>query len=82
MTWCRNQSDVGRCSKEIFLLRNVHPPLGARTEVYNPVEVVVTGKHRNRAAPSGWMVRLVCLIFLAANIANLSAHARNQFFQP
>ena len=39
--------------------RKAHPPLGARAEVYYGVEVVVTRNHRNRTAPSGWMVRLV-----------------------
>jgi hypothetical protein len=38
--------------------RRAHPPLGARAEVNHRVRVVVTEKHRNRAAPSGWMVRL------------------------
>ena len=45
----------------IHFLENVkaHPPLGARANVERGVEVVVTGHHVNRAAPSGWMERLV-----------------------
>lgn len=45
----------------VFFLaeRKAHPPLGAGAEVYHGVSVVVTGKHVNRTAPSGWMVRLV-----------------------
>jgi hypothetical protein len=39
--------------------RKAHPPLGAGAEVSHGVEVVVTGNHVNRTAPSGWMVRLV-----------------------
>jgi hypothetical protein len=45
----------------IFAERKAHPPLGARAEVYQGVEVVITRNHRNRTAPSGWMVRLVRL---------------------
>ncbi len=44
--------------------RKAHPPLGARAEVYHGVKVVVTGNHRNRTAPSGWMVRLVLHLLL------------------
>ena len=36
-----------------------HPPLGARANVERGVEVVITENHVNRAAPSGWMERLV-----------------------
>ena len=43
--------------------RKAHPPLGAGSEVYHGVEVVVTGNHVNRTAPSGWMVRLVVPLF-------------------
>lgn len=39
--------------------RKAHPPLVVATEVNHGVEVVVTENHRNRTAPSGWMVRLV-----------------------
>ena len=47
--------------------RKAHPPLGAWAEVSHGDEVVVTGKHVNRTAPSGWMVRLVrFLIYLLA----------------
>ena len=41
--------------------RKAHPPLGAGSEVSHGVKVVTTGNHVNRAAPSGWMVRLVSL---------------------
>ena len=41
-----------------------HPPLGARANVEHGVEVVITGNHVNRAAPSGWMERLVLLLLL------------------
>lgn len=44
--------------------RKAHPPLGAGPEVSHGVEVVITGNHVNRTAPSGWMVRLVRLGFL------------------
>ena len=44
--------------------RLAHPPLGASANVERGVEVVVTGNHVNRAAPSGWMERLVLLSFL------------------
>jgi hypothetical protein len=51
-------------SGDIFLAqRKAHPPLGARSEVSHGVELVITGKHVNRTAPSGWMVRLVGLDF-------------------
>jgi hypothetical protein len=39
--------------------RKAHPPLGAGAEVSHGVKVLITGKHVNRTAPSGWMVRLV-----------------------
>ena len=48
--------------------RKAHPPLGAGSEVSHGVEVVVTGKHVNRTAPSGWMVRLVLHLDSAAGI--------------
>jgi hypothetical protein len=47
----------------IYAERKAHPPLGAGTEVSHWVEVLVTGKLVNRTAPSGWMMRLVGLIF-------------------
>ena len=46
--------------------RLAHPPLGARASVERGVEVVIAENHVNRAAPSGWMerlVRLLCAIF-------------------
>ena len=46
-----------------FAQRKAHPPLGARAEVSHGVKVVITGKHVNRTAPSGWMVRLVVPLF-------------------
>jgi hypothetical protein len=49
--------------REWFVLisveRKAHPPLGATAEVNHGFEVVDTGNHVNRTAPSGWMVRLV-----------------------
>ena len=39
-----------------------HLPLGARANVERGVEVVITENHVNRAAPGGWMQRLVRLI--------------------
>jgi hypothetical protein len=44
--------------------RKAHPPLGATSEGSHGVEVVDTGNHVNRTAPSGWMVRLVSHYFL------------------
>ena len=44
--------------------RKAHPPLGAWAEVYHRVGVVITVNHRNRTAPSGWMMRLVVLLCL------------------
>ena len=46
--------------------RRAHPPLGARAEVSHGIKVVITEKHVNRTAPSGWMVRLVGLIIHVA----------------
>jgi hypothetical protein len=39
--------------------RRAHPPLGAGAGVDHGVDVVITGSHGNRTAPSGWMMRLV-----------------------
>ena len=47
---------------DFFGERKAHPPLGAWAEVYHGVDVVVTGSHGNRTAPSGWMMRLVRLV--------------------
>ena len=49
-----------------ILLANVkeHAPLSARVSVDHGVEVVITGNHVTRTAPSGWMVRLVRCVFL------------------
>jgi hypothetical protein len=62
-----NANDVLVCIVEMwngFLAeRKAHPPLGARAEVSHGVNVVITGNHVKRTAPSGWMVRLVLLIF-------------------
>ena len=44
--------------------RLAHPPLGARASVERGVEVVITENHVNRAAPSGWMERLVRFLLL------------------
>ena len=55
--------------------RKAHPPLGARAEVSHGVEVVITGKHVNRTAPSGWMVRLVLLKALFANTARIQGYS-------
>ena len=44
--------------------RLAHPPLGARASVERGVEVVITENHVNRAAPSGWMQRLVLHLVL------------------
>ena len=54
-----------------MILPNVkaHPPLGARANVEHGVEVVVTGHHVNRAAPSGWMERLVLPSYLLAQMS-------------
>ena len=52
----------------VFAERRAHPPLGAGSEVSQGVEVVVTGEHVNRTAPSGWMVRLVELSRSAAGV--------------
>ena len=45
----------------LMFLPNVkaHPPLGARASVERGVDVVITENHVTRAAPSGWMERLV-----------------------
>ena len=42
--------------------RLAHPPLGARASVERGVKVVISENHVNRAAPSGWMERLVVLL--------------------
>ena len=39
--------------------RLAHPPLGARANVERGFDVQITENHVNRAAPSGWMERLV-----------------------
>ena len=44
--------------------RKAHPPLGAGAGVDHGVEVVITGNHVNRTAPSGWMMRLVVPLWL------------------
>ena len=56
-----DESDI-----RVLFLANVkaHPPLGARASVERGVEVVITEKHVNRAAPSGWMERLVSILIL------------------
>jgi hypothetical protein len=54
--------------------RKAHPPLGAWAEVSHGVEVVVTSNHRNRAVPSGWMVRLVGLLFFWVGLDNRCAN--------
>jgi hypothetical protein len=42
-----------------FAQRRAHAPLGASAEVSHGVEVVITGNHVNRTAPSGCVARLV-----------------------
>jgi hypothetical protein len=48
--WCSNMGE-----------RRAHVPLGAGSEVTHGVEVVITGNHVNRTAPSGCVARLVRL---------------------
>ena len=43
--------------------RRAHPPLGAGADMDHGVDIVITGRHGNKAAPSGWMMRLVILLF-------------------
>jgi len=45
-----------------------HPPLGAWAEVNYGVEVVTTGSHGNRVAPSGWMMHLVRLYLFSLTL--------------
>jgi hypothetical protein len=59
----------------VLAQRKAHPPLGATAEVSHGVGVVVTGKHVNRTAPSGWMVRLVGLIFDSFRMQDDAARA-------
>jgi hypothetical protein len=50
---------------KVQILANVkhhHPPLEAGAEVDHGVSIVVTESHGNRAASSGWMMRLVGLL--------------------
>jgi hypothetical protein len=44
-----------------------HPPLPARAKDDHRVEVEITGNHRNRAAGSGWMTRLVRLLLSSSS---------------
>jgi len=44
--------------------RIAHPPLGASAHFEYGVEVVIMENHGNRAAPSGWMMRLVSLLYM------------------
>ena len=56
------ESNSSKVSAMVFISSTnvkAHPPLGARANVERKVEVVITGNHVNRAAPSGWMERLV-----------------------
>ena len=56
-----DQGDVNRPPHCVFVSteRKAHPPLGAGAEVSHGDSIEVTGKHVNRTAPSGWMMRLV-----------------------
>ena len=51
--------DVIASESDISHERLAHPPLEARASVDRGVSVVVTESHGNRAASSGWMMRLV-----------------------
>jgi hypothetical protein len=46
-------------SSSFYAERKAHPPLEAGAEVDRGISVVVTENHGNRAASSGWMMRLV-----------------------
>jgi hypothetical protein len=48
--------------------RIAHPPLGARADMDHGVDVVISGRHGNRTAPSGWMMRLVVPWFLGEEL--------------
>ena len=49
--------------------RRAHPPLPAGANVDHGDSVVITEDHRNRAAGSGWMMRLVSnYLILSVNI--------------
>lgn len=52
------------CLNDYSCERLAHPPLGAGAGVDHGVEVVTTGNHVNRTAPSGWMMRLVVPLWL------------------
>ena len=76
------------CYRTIYSLRaerKAHPPLGARAEVSHGVEVVITGKHLNRTAPSGWMVRLVLLLihikWFGAQASEFTSHASTSTYR-
>ena len=55
-----------------------HPPLGARASVERGVDVVITENHVNRAAPSGWMERLVRLLRFFASLAEVDGLSRKE----
>ena len=73
---------------EFLAERLAHPPLGARANVERGVEVVITENHVNRAAPSGWMERLVRLFIIGRlhhRCLEIQVEARaveSQFLQP
>jgi hypothetical protein len=50
------------CMNSFLGERKAHPRLGARAEDFHVDMVVITRKHVNRTAPSGWMVRLVRIL--------------------
>lgn len=57
--------------------RRAHPPLGAGAGVDHGVDVVITESHGNRAAPSGWMMRLIVRFGLSSPYSVLGHENRN-----
>jgi len=49
--------------------RETHPPLGARAKVNHGVEFIATRNHRNKTAPSGWMMLVLLLFFLGLDVS-------------